>query len=339
MYKRLIIVMLMMFLLAGQVFAQGGERKGTAGAQELAIPIGSRATSLGGSVIADVYGLESIYWNPAGASSIKSVEAMFSYLDYIADMKFTFGAVGANVPGFGTISVSARILSIGDIIVTTEDIPMGTGDILSPNFTTLGITYSRQMTDRIYFGTSINLINERISQMNAQGWCMDFGFQYVPGLIRGLKIGVVIKNIGPNLTFSGRDLEHFVPVPGSPPGSQQHLFSNLMDDFELPSYFQIGISLNPIDEEKTKLTVLTSYRNNNFIEDEYCGGLEYSYNDMLFLRGGYTGSAQEEYSGGPAFGAGVKLKMGVNAFCFDYSWAQTSRYFQSNQWFSLRFSF
>ncbi len=158
MLKKLISIIFIVFLLASQVFAGGDRRKGTSGAHELRIPIGSRGTSLGGSIVADVQGLESIYWNPAGASSIRGAEAMFSYLDYIADMSLSFAAVGANVPGIGTISVSARILSIGDIIVTTEEAPMGTGEIMNPNFVTLGITYSRQMTDRVFFGTSLNLI-------------------------------------------------------------------------------------------------------------------------------------------------------------------------------------
>ena len=328
-----------MFLLASQVFAGGDRRKGTSGAQELRIPIGSRSTGLGGSVVADISGLESLYWNPAGASSIRGVEAMFSYLDYIADMTFSFGAVGINIQGIGVLGFSARVLSIGDVIVTTEEAPMGTGEIMNPNFVTLGVTFSRQMTDRIFFGASLNMINEQISNVSTRGFCMDFGFQYIPGLIRGLKLGVVVKNIGPNMRFEGDNLNHAAPLEGAIPGAERKQFNTVLQSFELPSYFQIGVSMSPVETENNKMTVMASFRNNNFIEDEYNAGVEYAFNDMLFLRGGYTGSKQEEYLYGPAFGAGFKLTMGMNTVYFDYSYAQTSKYFNSNQWFSLRVAF
>jgi len=339
MSKRLILIIILVFLLAGQVFAGGDRRKGSAGAVELRIPIGSRATGLGGSVIADVRGLESIYWNPAGISSIRGVEAMFSYLDYIADMKFTFAGVGVNLQGIGVLGFSARLLSVGDVVVTTEDMPMGTGEILNPNFVTLGISFSRQMTDRIFFGTTLNFVNEQISQVSTRGFAMDFGFQYVPGIIRGLRLGVVVKNIGPNMRFNGSNLNHTAALDDQITGAERKQFRTTLEDFELPSYFQIGISMDPYETETSKLTVMGSFRNNNFVEDEVMAGAEYSFNDMFFLRAGYTGSKQEEYLYGPSFGAGLKLQLGLNTFFFDYSFAQTSKFFGSNQWFSVRFAF
>jgi len=339
MYKKIIIIIIFMFLLAGQVFAGGDRRKGSAGALELRIPIGSRATGLGGSVISEVQGLESIYWNPAGVSSIRGVEAMVSYLDYIADMTFTFGGVGINIAGVGVLGISARILNIGDVVVTTEDMPMGTGEIMNPNFVTLGLSFARQMTDRIFFGTSLNFINEQVSQVSTRGIAMDFGFQYVPGLIRGLKLGVVVKNIGPNMRYDGENLNHTAPLEEQIQGSERKQFRTVLEDFELPSYFQVGISMSPIETENSKMTVMASFRNNNFVEDEIMGGVEYAFHDMLFVRGGYTSSKQQEYLYGPSFGAGLKLNMGVNTFYFDYSFAQTSKYFSSNQWFTLKVAF
>jgi len=339
MNKKVFIIAIILFLLAGQVFAGGDRRKGSAGAPELRIPIGSRATALGGSVIADVQGLESIYWNPAGASSIRGVEAMFSYLDYIADMTFTFGAVGINLQGIGVLGFSARLLNIGDIVVTREDMPMGTGEILNPSFATLGVSFARQMTDRIFFGTSLNFINEQVSHVSTRGICMDFGFQYIPGLIRGLKLGVVVKNIGPNLRFSGSDLNHTASLETQLTGAERKQFRSVLEDFELPSYFQIGLSMSPIETENSKVNVNASFRNNNFIEDEMMAGVEYVYNDMIFIRGGYSSSKQAEYLYGPSFGAGFKYTLGLNTFYFDYSFAQTSKYFNSNQWFSIRYAF
>ena len=161
MLKKISIAVLIVLFLATAVYAGGDRRKGTAGAQELRIPLGSRGAALGGSFIAEVTGVESIYWNPAGLSSIRNVEALFSYLNYIADMTYVFSGVAVSIPNFGTIGVSGRVLNVGELIVTTEDQPDGTGEILNPTFVTLGLTYSRQMTDRVFFGSTVNFIFEQ----------------------------------------------------------------------------------------------------------------------------------------------------------------------------------
>jgi len=339
MLKKLSIALLIVLFLVTSVYAGGDRRKGTAGAQELRIPLGSRGAALGGSFIAGVTGVESIYWNPAGLSSVRNVEALFSYLDYIADMQYIFSGVGVSIPNFGTLGVSGRILNIGDIIVTTEDAPDGTGEVLNPTFVTLGLTYSRQMTDRVFFGTTINLITEQIDRESARGVAMDFGFQYIPGIVRGLKIGVAVKNIGPNMRFDGMDLEHFAPVQGTPEGSERKLMRTTLASFELPSYFQVGTSLDVMNTEAMKATVTASFKNNNFIEDEYNGGVEFAYKDMLFLRGGYIASQQTDYLYGATFGAGLKLSMGTSNLFIDYSWGQVSNYFSHNQWVSMRYAF
>ena len=74
-------------LLAGLVleitntiaYAGSRKRRGTSGANELLIPVGSAATALGGANQALVYGVDAIYWNPAGiARSSANSEMMFS---------------------------------------------------------------------------------------------------------------------------------------------------------------------------------------------------------------------------------------------------------------------
>jgi hypothetical protein len=136
-------------LLSSQALAGGSERLGTAGAQELRIPVGSRSVSLGGAVIADVSGAEAIYWNPAGMSANPKTEVVFSHMEYIADIKLNYFAAMTHLGSFGTLGLSAKVLSIGDMVHRTEESPEGTGEIFSPTFSVIGLTYSRQLTDRV----------------------------------------------------------------------------------------------------------------------------------------------------------------------------------------------
>jgi len=204
--KKIFFALIILLFNIGSVFGGNSLRKGTCGALELIIPIGSRATAMGGSVVADTRGTEAIYWNPAGMANTEGTEVIFSYLNYIADIKYSFIGITTNLGNFGSLGFNTRVMNIGEIIVTTEESPDGTGEIITPNFIIAGFSYSRQMTDRVFFGSSMSVIHERIMQETARGVAFDFGFQYIPG-VGGLKLGVVMKNIGPKIRFDGSDLD------------------------------------------------------------------------------------------------------------------------------------
>ena len=59
--------------------------------------------------------------------------------------------------------MTVKVLNVGDITVTTEDAPEGTGEILTPNFAVVGLTYGRRMTDRVLIGLTGSFINEKVA--------------------------------------------------------------------------------------------------------------------------------------------------------------------------------
>jgi len=328
---------LCLFLLAGQALGGSGLKVGTAGAQELRLPVGSYATSLGGAVIANVRGAEALYWNPAGVAQVEGSQAMFSRMNYLAGIDLTYFGVCTNLGGFGSLGLSAKVLSIGDIPVTTVENPEGTGENYSPTFTVLGLTYSRQMTDRVSFGTTMMYLSENIMRERAYGLAFDFGFQYVPGW-RRLRLGFVVKNYGPSMRFDGPDFEYkLLPTEDNPQASTR-MMRTQSADFELPSSIQFGTSYELIDQGDNRATLVGNFQSNNFSEDEYRGGIEYSYRDMLFLRGGYRGTSQKGYLFGPAFGFGLRFPLGSTKVDFDYSYLSTE-YFDANQILTLKLSF
>ncbi len=339
--KKILMISLALVIVLSAVLLAGSENRiGTAGAQELRIPVGSRGSAMGGALVAGASGAEAIFWNPAGVVSGDVTEAMFSHLQYFADMKLEFVAVKTNIEGFGTLGISAKVLSVGDILKTTWDDQQGTaGEYFNPTFAVVGLTYARQLTDRVSFGATGCFINERIEQVSATGAAFDFGFTYVPGW-RGLKFGVVVKNFGPEMTFTGPNFDNSVTAPGQGTNSAAKDFRAQCSSFELPSSVQFGAAWNPLDRpnEKNNLELSTVFQSNNFSQDEFRGGLEYSYNDMFFIRGGYAGSNQTDYIFGPSFGAGLKLQWGATRVMFDYSWQQTE-YFDDNQYFTVKLGF
>jgi hypothetical protein len=336
-------------LIAAQAFAGTGKRKGTAGAQELLIPVGSVGTALGGANLANVSGIEAIYWNPAGlAVSQHSAEVIFSHLRYIADLNVNYIAGNFRSNGFGAVGFSVKSLDFGDIPVTTNDSPDGTGEIYSPTFVILGVSYSRQMTDRINFGTNMKLISEQIERESARGVAFDFGLQYSSAI--GVKLGVALKNIGPNMKFDGGDLEVFTKDISDRPDTEGENARLPLAAFELPTSLEIGVSYDLAFGQANRLALMGTFLNDNFALDEYRIGAEYSFKDAIFLRGSYVlgydadtdkirTADENNFLWGPSFGGGVNFNVGQSLnFSLDYAY-RVAEIFDDNQWFTFRVRF
>jgi hypothetical protein len=323
--------------VAGPALAGSEGRKGTAGALELRIPVGARGSALGGAVASDVTGVESMFWNPAGLATVQGTDVLFSHQSYFADMKVNYAGAATNMGGFGVLGVSAKVLSIGDIFVTTEQAPDGTGEVLTPTFTVLGATWARQFTDRVNFGATLNYVSENIVDNTASGVAFDFGVQYATDW-HGFRLGMVMKNYGTSMEFSGPGFEVRTVDPAADPNANPKILTVESSRFEMPSFFTLASSYNLQQSSVQRLTALAAFQNNNFSGDNLRAGLEWAYRDYLALRGSYYGSfngtvdlvtgeetykfqAGDDLYSGFSLGAGVKTKLGTDSkIGVDFAW-------------------
>lgn len=342
--KRVIFILLILSFSGIETFGGGQNRAGTSGAPELRIPVGARYLAMVGSQIASVTGLESIYWNPAGVDfSPNTANALFSYRSYIADMSMNFAAVSGRLGDFGSVAISFRSLNIGEINVTTMDQPDGTGQIINPSYFILGLTYSKLLTDRIAVGVSFNLINETIDRVGTSGFSFDFGVQYKDLFeVPGFAFGVVVKNLGSSLKYDGNALY----VEGqSTIGERGPTFLKIdAASAELPSEISIGLSYERKFNEENTVTISTTFQNNNFTYDDYKIGLEYSFKDIFYARGGYLFSPQSTDSSPNIFqdyalGVGLNFKQFSDIdLSVDYAYVP-AKFFDGNHVFALSFGF
>ena len=82
-----------------------------------------------------------------------------------------------------------------------------------------------------------------------------------------------------------------------------------------------------------------TFHSNNFSKDELRGGLEYFYQDVFMLRGGYSYADQDEYLFGPTFGVGVNLPVAGSTIAVDYAFQSIDSFFDDLHTFSARFQF
>jgi len=344
-YKAPVLCLVVMMILSGAAAAQES-RVGTNAASELLIPVGARYLGMGGSSIAAVQGIESIYWNPAGlARSSHSANAMFSQMRHISDINVSYVAVSATFGGLGTLGFSLKSLDIGDIVVTTEEAPDGTGAIINPQFVTVGLTYSRALSDRVNVGATFNIVSEGIDRVGASGFAVDAGVQYSNvGQITGLSLGVAVKNLGPAMQYSGSGLFRTSQPNGVDRASTPLQVVAQKD--ELPTTLEIGMAYAVPFGTKSKVDLTTMYQDNNFLEDVSRFGVEYSYNETFFLRGGYNISpdapedavGEKSYIYGLTLGAGLHYELPTIAIDLNYAYRDLA-FFDGSHVFSIALGF
>jgi hypothetical protein len=340
--RKSIAILVLVVLVMSQASAGAGNRAGTNGASELLIPVGTRDIAMGGSTIATTRGVEALFWNPAGSVLMKSSADLFiSHMSYIADIGVNYGAVSANIEGLGVLSLSLKSLAIDAIPVTTTRDPEGTGQTFKPQYFTVGLTYARQLSDRVAVGLTGNLISERLGDVSATGFAFDIGVLYdnLAGM-QGLSIGIVVKNIGPQMKYDGTGLLATATV------ADQHrpatLYQIQAASFELPSAIQFGVGYKHQLSGEVALQGSTAFESNNFSDDEYKLGLELSYQDLLYVRGGHNFAQREEDSReflfGPTVGFGVHSALGSTDISIDYAY-RSMKTFEGNHVFSVKLGF
>lgn len=338
-------LMLLAVLLPVTALAGNSSRIGTGGAQELLIPGGARGIAFGASYMAFATGTDAIFWNPAGLSRMDpSVEVLVSHMEYIADIGVDYGAVGVKAGDFGTLGFTVKSITFGDIPITTNLFPDGTGSVYSPTFITAGITYSKLLTDRISVGFTTSLVTEKIINVSATGVAFDAAIQYKNLGYQGLNLGIAIKNVGPQMTFAGPGLLVTANAPNTGRGSQN--YSVDAASFDMPSSLEIGLGYQRQFDEENSAEVGALFRNNNYQDDEYGFGGEYSFNNMFFVRGGYTfePQAQDDPTGARSYpwdytmGAGVHYDFTGISLTVDYAYRHV-KYFTNNNIIALRLGF
>jgi hypothetical protein len=321
-------VVMALALLSATATAGGGDRTGTSGSAQLLIPVGARGIALGSSYSAGISGLNAIYYNPAGLSASKhAAEATFSHTQSFGDMGVEYAAVGAQFQGFGHLAFSVKSISFGDIDLTDERNPDGTGATWSPTFVALGLTYSRALTDRIRAGVTGYFVSEDLYRVSASAAVFDIGVQY-QGLagMRGLSLGVTLRHLGGNMTYTGPGLTRLADESDAKRDPQ--LLRLEAAGFSMPTSLELSAAYAQTFADLHALTVAGSFENNNFLSDQYRIGVEYGFRNFFFLRGSYNlagpgyndAFGESAYQYGAAFGAGVNFETKDLAIGVDYAY-------------------
>lgn len=328
----------MLLLFSSSIaFAGNPDRAGQAGASELLVNPWARSSGFHGMNTATIQGIEASRVNIGGLAFVNKTQLVLAHTLWLQG-----SGISLNTAGFAqklgessVLGINIMSMGFGDILVTSEADPEGaSGATYSPQFLNIGLGYARSFSESIHVGFQLTLINEGIANVSASGAALDMGIQYVTGAKKNMHFGISLRNIGTPMSYNGDGLAYRIDSPQG--------FSLLMDQraekFELPSQLNIGAAYDWHLAEKHRLTLMGNFTSNAFIKDYIGAGVEYAFNEMFMLRGGYRYekgvngalNTEERTSAFTGLSGGVSLEVPIKedgpSFGFDYSFRPTNPY-------------
>jgi len=313
-----------LFIFSASAHAQSITKTGTTAAKFLSLGIGARANAMGGAYTAVANDASSIYWNPAGIASSDQFQALFTYTNLFAGINLDYFGIVIPSGDAGNFAVNVTAVNYGQIGVTTEEQPDGTGESFSPASYEFGLSYARNITQDFAVGATAKLVTENIYHSNATGVAFDIGTIFTTPFY-GVKFASSITNFGTKMQMSGNDLLIRYNVDPSRAGSDNTVDANVAtDQFDLPLRLQIGIAREFIILDGQTLTLAADGvvpNDNN--ESVNVGGELALFDHVVFLRAGYKSLFLKDTQEGLTLGVGLKYqKPGYIDIGIDYSYQQ-----------------
>lgn len=339
--KKIIYVLVLTFLIQYPILAQGGVSKtGTTAAKFLSIGIGPRANGMGGAFSAISNDATAMYWNPAGIAYLNKFQSVFTYTKMFADINVNYFGIVIPTGEMGNIGVNVTALNVGDMNVTTEDYPEGTGETFNSGSYAFGLSYARFITDNFVVGANIKYIRETIFNSSADGLAIDIGTVFNTPFY-GIRFASSITNFGTKMNITGDDLLVRYDQDETTSGNNETVDAKIVtENFELPLRLQIGIArdFEFAEGQMFTLAVDANYPNDNN-QWVNVGGELSLFNNLVFLRGGYKTLFLEDAQEGLTLGVGLRYDqsnfLGIQ---IDYAY-QEHKYLDNLHSFGLSLTF
>ena len=245
--SKIIFVVSIVLLVSCKSLAQAGidpskiERVGQSGWQFLKINGDARVAAMGGAYVAASRGdAASAFGNPASLSDVKNIDISLSHVNWIADIKYQTIAIAKNFEDIGVFGINLAYLDYGDMLETINSPISGedrseqviTGRTFAAKDLAIGISYSKQITDKLSIGGNVKYIKESIAELSMNNWAIDFGTVYYTGL-KSLRVAMTARNFGPDVHLTGYTEEYQAEA----------------QDVRMPIDFRVGIAMDFFDYE------------------------------------------------------------------------------------------
>ena len=314
--------------LAAVLSLTASAQSGTAAAEFLNVPIGARATAMGGAFGATASDGTALYWNPAGLAGLDGPTATFEYAQWYVGADVNFASVASPTP-FGTVAVGISSLTYDDMDVITEvgNRQQPTGETFSAGSYAISLAYARALTDRFSLGGTVKVVREQIASSGATGVAFDIGTLFETPF-QGVRLGASIANFGSKMTIGGSDLNiPFDPLPGQNGNNNAVPGRITTDAFDLPLTMRVGLATELYERAGTRLTVAVDALSPSAASQHVNLGAEVGLlGGLVQVRGGVQELFMEGSTRSFTAGAGLRYGFGTLDLAADYAY-EAAEYF------------
>ena len=316
---------------------------GTRGANVLRIGSDARIRSMADAGTALVEGAAALPYNPSAAAIGDGIQAAASWSNLYGDLGVGHGYLGMTfrLGSAGAVGVHTVFFGSGEFEPTTERTPQGNdprmGEAMEWTGMAGGLTYAHQITDRLALGATGKLVQEGIEFARSDWLALDLGATFDTG-IYGVRMAMAITNISGQSRFEGAALNETVDrddrLGGDILGSDLMLNYNT-NGVQLPTAFRLALQsdiygaatsvLGPGNGQHG-LNVVTEISDGFDTDIQTRLGLEYSFADRFFLRGGkyFMNEARSPWEGTDGMSAGAGVRVGFLGRTLGLDYAYTS---------------
>jgi hypothetical protein len=297
---------------------------GTTVGQFLLIEPSARLASVGNIGVASFEDVSSIYFNPASADMLLNSSAVFSHINWLADIKYEWALAAVKIKKIGTIFLNLSYLNSGEIDVRTVEKPLGTGERYTVTNMALGLGYGLKLTDRFALGLQVNYIQETI--WHSSLWAVGVNFGIIYQVYNDLFLGASISNFGTRGRYDGWDLRIRYDADPRKYGDNSNLPAQLYTEkFPLPVLFRVGFNYKFPLSSKVILRTLFEAHHPSDNTESVSFGEEIGFFDAFFVRIGYQKLFQKDSEVGLTAGIGLKYPLAGYVLNLDYGWADHGR--------------
>jgi len=325
MIRKFFTITIVCFIGMGMVHAQAPKYSN----EFLSIGVGARALGMSNSNVSFVNDVTSGYWNPAGLAMVPSkFQVGLMHSEYFTGIaKYDYGALAVQIDDKSTAALTFIRFGVDDIPNTTELID-AQGNIDYDRVTTFSaadyailLSYARKSKiEGLRYGGSAKIIYRKVGSFaHSWGFGLDIGVQYD---LKKWHFGATARDITStfnawkyNLDDNMKDV--FTRTGNEIPENSLELTLPRLNlgaarRFDFPKKFSalVAIDLDMTFDGKRNVLI----RSNPISIDPH-GGLEFGYNDMVFLRGGFGNIQKETNIDGkkkisfqPNIGVGIVIK-------------------------------
>jgi len=292
--KKTLILSLILFF-TGLLYAQ--TKVGTTAANFLTIPVGPRATGMGGAFTAVANDATTAFWNPGGLSRVPRSELTFAYTEWLVETNFNWLGFVYKLDNDNAIALFVNQLDYGEENVTVPGQELGTGDKWRAEDIAIGLSYAKNLTDRFSIGGTVKYN---------------------------------ISNFGTEMKLDGRDLLLAADVDPAHTGNNANISSTLLtDSWPIPLVFAVGLAYDAVNNADWRFTVATDVRIPGNQATYFNFGSELVWANVISLRVGYNKLLLQESDSpfdrgaevGLTAGVGVQYDFGGFFAKFDYSYS------------------